>query len=79
LFLEEDALCEGDGNGWESLTGTCIIHFPHWVYVVVTSNISDFGVESCIFGIARLFYAKMMMVQTGNKMGIHMLLMLQSI
>ena len=50
-FLEGDTLCEGDGNCSESLTGTCVILVPRQVCIVVTSNMSDFGFESLIFGI----------------------------
>ena len=50
-FLEGDTLREGDGNCSESLTGTCVILVPRRVCIVVTSNMSDFGFESLIFGI----------------------------
>jgi len=51
LFFEGDALREGDGNGCESLTGTCATRLPRRVWVVVTSNRSGFCPESLIFGI----------------------------
>src|ERR1700722_18821218 len=69
-FLEGDALREGDGNGWESLTGTCSIRFPRRVCAIITSCMSDFGPESRIFGIAGLFYAGLMMVRRTKKIDI---------
>ena len=50
-FFEGDTLHEGEDNGCESFTGTCVICVPHWVCVVVASNMSDFFPESLIFGI----------------------------
>ena len=70
VFLEGDALCEGNGNGWESLTGTCSIRFPCRVCAIMTSCMLDFGVESHIFGIAGLFYAGLMMVRRTKKIDI---------
>ena len=63
-------LREGDGNGSESLTGTCAICFPRQVCTVVTSNRSGFCPESLIFGIDRLFYAGSIVVQVSKEIGL---------
>ena len=63
-------LCEGDGNGPESLTGTCAICFPRWACTVVTSNRSGFCLESLIFGIERLFYEGSIIVQVSEEIGL---------
>jgi hypothetical protein len=57
LFLEGDALREGDGKGEESVTGTCMVRFPRRVCTVVTSKMSGFCPESLILGIERGLYA----------------------
>ena len=50
-FFEGDTLCEGEDNGCEYFTGTCVIRVPCRVCVVVASNMSDLFPESLIFGI----------------------------
>jgi hypothetical protein len=50
-FFEGDMLHEGEDNGCESFTGTCVIRDPRRVCVVVASNKSDLFPESLIFGI----------------------------
>ena len=50
-FFEGDTLHVGEDNGCESFTGTCVIHVPHRVCVVMASNMSDLFLEFLIFGI----------------------------
>lgn len=57
-FFDGDVLREGAGDGCKSLTGVCATLFPRRVCVVVTSNRSGFGLESRIFGIKGVGYAK---------------------
>ena len=40
-FFKGEAL--GDGIDNASLTGACLTLFPHWVFIVVTSKMSGFG------------------------------------
>jgi len=58
-LFEGDALCEGDGNGIGSFTGTWVIRLPRWVCVTVTSNMLGFCPESLIFGIKQQVYGGM--------------------
>jgi hypothetical protein len=51
VFLEGDALRDGDGNDFESSTGACISFGPRRVCTVLTSCKSPFGFDFLIFGI----------------------------
>ena len=66
-FFDGDALREGPGDGCKSWTGMCVILFPRRVCVVVTSNRSDFDLESLILGIERVAYGGMV-AQCSKKM-----------
>ena len=50
LFFEGDAPGDGVNNVSESLTGACVILFPHWVCIVMTSYKSGLDPESLNFG-----------------------------
>ena len=50
-FFAGDMLHEGEDNGCESFTGTCVIRVPCQVCVVMASNMSDLFLEFLIFGI----------------------------
>jgi hypothetical protein len=66
-FFDGDVLRKGAGDGCKSLTRMYATLFPHRVCVVVTSNRSDFDLESLIFGIERIVYAGMV-AQSSKKM-----------
>lgn len=51
VFFEGDALRVGDDVGSVSLIGICVIRLPRLVCIVVTSNMSGFGLESLSFPI----------------------------
>jgi hypothetical protein len=66
-FFEGDPVREGEDNGDGSLTGTCVILLPRRVCVVVTSNVSGFGLESLILGIEGLTDAGIVVVRGAER------------